>query len=321
MSDSVACPVCQSTQTEDMGPPIHRRPTVVAGIPIDLADLPLRHRHCSVCGYWFVWPRIPFERLLACYSQSVNEWGTGTEVAQRRNYDHKKALLEQYAPAKSALDFGCYDGGFLDLLGPEWRKAGIEPSASAAAKAKERGVEIIGSSLETTDLSPYAGQFGAVVIFDVMEHIPDPVGDLRRLREVLMPGGVMLIETGDTGSPDYGRFGKYHPYCGIAEHIGFFNRKSIDFAARRADLTLEHFEPSLHFNYYPGDRYFSWYIRGYQMLRFLRKLHLPMSQRFRDIAEGPVPRGTGVMDHFLAVLRREPDSEPLSKAAAQTARA
>ena len=303
MSDSVACPVCGSTQSEDWGSPVHWRPTVVAGVPIDLSDLPMRHRRCQVCDYQFVYPRIPTERLLDCYSKSENHWGTGDNVAEGRAYARKKELIDQYAPAKSALDFGCYDGGFLLYLGPEWRKAGIEPSTAAANVARSRGIEIIAPTIDQTDVSQYAGQFGAIIIFDVMEHIPDPVADLSRLAEMLMPGGIVLIETGDTDAPDHKRFGKRHPYCGITEHIGFFNRKSIELAGKCAGLSLAHFEESMHYRY-GNAKLFPWYVRAYFVIRFLRLMRLPLPRRLRDIADGPVPRGMHPSDHFLAVLRR-----------------
>jgi SAM-dependent methyltransferase len=316
MTDSIACPVCGSPQTEDWGPAVHRQPTIVAGIPVDLSDLPMRHRRCPVCEYRFVYPRIPTERLLACYAKSVDKWGTGEEVTEGRAYSTKKALLEKYALAKSALDFGCYDGGFLAYLGPEWHKAGIEPSRSAAEKARARGVEIIGSTLSETDVAEHAERFGAIIIFDVMEHIPDPVGDLARLREMLMPGGLVLIETGDTDTPDYRRFGTRHPYCGIPEHIGFFNRKSIEIAGKRAGLTLAHYENSRHYNY-SNYRLYPWWVRAYETIRFMRSIKIPMSRRMRQIADGPVPRAVYPFDHFLAVLRRDPCPQPMAAGAAQ----
>jgi len=300
----VPCPVCGSADTIDCGPPVYRKPTEVAGVPIDLSDLNLRHRRCQVCEYRFVFPP-PLERLMDCYRRSARQWGTGAHVVEKRFYARKKALLEKYAPAKSALDFGCYEGGFLLYLGAEWRKAGIEPSSDAANVARAAGVEIIGPTLDTIDSTTYAGQFGAVIILDVMEHIPDPVGDLSKLREFLMPGGIVLIETGDAGSRDFVRFGHRHPYCGIAEHIGFFSRKSLQAAAGRAGFTLESFEPSMQWDYTDGAWRFPWYVRAYRLLRLLHAMHVPMTNRIRDLAEGPYPRAPNLYDHFLAVLRRE----------------
>jgi SAM-dependent methyltransferase len=302
---TVACPVCRSAQTEDLGAPAHRIPRLVAGVPIKVSDLHLRHRRCPACEYQFVWPRIPQERLIECYRRSADHWGTGHDVIGPRFYAHKKDVFERFAPEKSALDFGCYDGGFLDYLGPAWRKAGIEPSQQAAEAARQRAVDVIAPTLDALDVPFHAGKFGGIIIFDVMEHLPDPVSDLARLRELLMPGGIILIETGDTDSIDWKRFGKRHPYAGNVEHIGFFNRKSIEAAGRRAGLSLAHFEHSIHTAYGTYVGVHRLYLWAYRAIRTLDALHFPLPQRTKNIAAGPVPRGINPQDHFLAVLRRD----------------
>jgi len=309
--ENVACPVCGSSRTIDCGPPAHHRPHSVAGASIELSDLNLRHRRCPDCEYQFVYPRIPQERLIDCYTRAaVGFWGTaGMDLAEARSYGHKMELLEQYAPLPSAptrnvLDFGCFDGGFLEYLGPGWSRFGIEPSTQAAAVAEQRGVRLIGSTLDTVKLDENADRFAAIIIFDVMEHIPDPVADLTALCRMLAPGGIVLIETGNTDARDWKRFGKRHPYAGFIEHIGFFNRRSIETAGQRAGFALAHFEQSVHMDYREGAKKHWRHVWTYRAIRQLDALHVPLSQRLKDIAAGPVPRTIDPRDHFLAVLRR-----------------
>jgi SAM-dependent methyltransferase len=305
MTCAVQCPVCGAPETIDLGPPAHRRPLKVAGVPIDVSDLNLRHRRCPTCEYQFVFPRIPQQRLIDCYARSADHWGTGADVAGPRSYAHKKELLERFAPQHSALDFGCYDGGFLDFLGPGWSKAGIEPSSHAAQVARSRGVEIIGTTLDSIDVDKHASKFGAIIIFDVMEHLPDPVADLKKLRELLAPGGIIFIETGNTDAREWQRFGTRHPYAGIVEHIGFFNRKSIQTAGQLAGLSLAHFEASIHFDNHPNlIRNWTW-IWLYRGICSWKAMGLPLTGRLGDIAAGPFPRVMDLKDHFLAILRRE----------------
>jgi len=305
MTSGISCPVCGAEDTQDCGAPAYRIPPRVAGVAIELTDLALRHRRCPACDYRFIWPRIPQDRLIDCYQRSANHWGTGADVAGERSYAHKRDLLERFAPARIAMDFGCYDGGFLDYLGPDWQKSGIEPSDHAAKVAESRGVRIIAPTLDAPAIEQHAGHFAAIIIFDVMEHLPDPVGDLTKLRRILMPGGIMLIETGNTDSQDWQSWGVRHPYAGIVEHLGFFNQKSIETAGRRAGLALAHFEKSVHSD--PGrEAGRTWrHVWAYQAIRTAHSAHLPLPRRLRDIAAGPVPRALHFDDHFLAVLRRE----------------
>src|SRR5205085_9962946 len=104
-------------------------------------------------------------------------WATDARVATSRRYDRKRELLLQFAPGRRVLDFGCYDGGFLDYLGPEFDRNGIEPSTSAAQRAAQRGVRIPGPTVDSVDTAAIE-PFDAILIFDVMEHLTDPVATL-----------------------------------------------------------------------------------------------------------------------------------------------
>ena len=301
------CRVCGSTDVLRLGPPAHYQPPKVAGVPIDIADLPMQFCRCRSCGYAFIDPLIPEQRLLDCYARSAgSHWTTDDSVAQLRFYARKRELLERFAPppaGKRVLDFGCYDGGFLTYLGPQYQLAGIEPSAAAAERARQRGVQVLGATVEDVDPATVE-PFDAIVVFDVMEHLADPVGTLRALARLLRPGGIILIETGDTDAPEFARRGPLYTYAAIVEHVGFFNQSSIREAAHRAGLDLVHFERSTH-SAYPLHPFASRLTNAvYWTLRGLHKLHVPLPTRVRNIAAGPVPRIHDLVNHFLAVLKR-----------------
>jgi SAM-dependent methyltransferase len=309
---AVRCGVCDSAECRDEGPPAYRLPTQVAGVTIDVSDLQLAHYLCLNCSYRFVHPAIPQERLLDCYRRAPrHHWGTEPAVARSRFYARKRQLLEQFAPGRRVLDFGCYDGGFLAYLGNGWDVAGIEPSDDAARLAESRGVHILGPTVQSV-ATPSVAPFDAVVMLDVIEHLGEPVAALRALAALLRPGGIVLIETGDTDAPHFRRTGKLYPYCGLVEHVGFFNARSLAEAGRQAAaLELAHAERSVHARWprgalplvtgYLGDRA---RIAGYWLLRAARVARVPLPPRLRTLAAGPVPRALSDLNHVLAVLRK-----------------
>jgi len=299
----VACPVCGSGDIVLLGPPVYRRPTRVAGEPIDLRDLDLTWRGCRACGYQFIHPGIPQERLLACYARAPRgHWGTDAKIGAVRFYETKKRLLEEFSPGKRVLDFGCFDGGFLAYLGSAYEKFGIEPAADAAAVAKRRGVDILGPTVETA-LAGNVAPMDAIVAFDVFEHLTDPVGTLRDLRRLLKPGGIILIETGDTDTPAFRRHGVRYTYAGLVEHVGLFSESSTRAAGQAAGFELAHFERSWHHVITPAQRTkYSLHNAAYHVLRGLHGLHIPLPARLDRVARGPLPWGTQA-DHFYAVLR------------------
>jgi SAM-dependent methyltransferase len=297
--------VCGSADTVRVGPPAYRRPTNVAGVPIDVSDLASGHYVCLKCRYAFVHPPVPEERLLDCYRRAAGgHWDTGAGVAEARNYARKRELLEQHAPGRRVLDFGCYDGGFLAFLGDGWERYGIEPAAEAARVAASRGVTVLGPTVESVDPAT-APPFDAIVVFDVMEHLVRPVGDLQALARLLRPGGAMLVETGNSDSWPWRRQHQRYPYCGLVEHVGFFNRRSIAEAGRRAGMGLEHFEESVHTKAGATQPVAAaaWNLM-YRLARAANTAGLPTGSRARDIALGPFPRTVQSRDHFLAVLKK-----------------
>jgi SAM-dependent methyltransferase len=296
--------VCGSADCARLGPPAHHVPATVAGVAIDVSDLHCIYYRCRACGYEFIDPPVPAERLLDCYRRSAGQhWATDVSVASSRRYEHKRDLLLQFAPGRRVLDFGCYDGGFLDFLGPEFDRNGIEPSTSAAQRAQQRGVNVLGPTVESVDPAAIA-PFDAIIIFDVMEHLTDPIGTLTALQKLLRPGGIMLIETGNTDAPEFRKYGPRYCYAAVVEHVGFFNSSSIAEAGRRAGLELSHFERSRH-SEWPSrpvrNRLQNW---AYGLLRTLWRMHLPLPARMLNVARGPVPRVLDLIDHFLAVLRK-----------------
>jgi SAM-dependent methyltransferase len=304
-----ACRVCGSDRVVSLGAPLYRPPTKVAGVPIRVDDLNLSLYCCTQCGYQFVSPIVPEERLLACYRESGGKnWTTDPNVNEaivtHRYYENKRRVLERFSPGRRVLDFGCYDGGFLRYLGDTWDRAGIEPSEVAAKTAASHDIKILGPTIESVD-SEYDGTFDAILSFDVFEHLARPVETIKGLARLLRPGGVLVVETGNSEAISWRLTGRAYWYCGLVEHIGFFNRQSVETAGRLAGLELAHFERSYHTRQPFWFTLRSLAMAGvYLALRAARKLHVPLRGKLDLVSQGTMPSTFGVRDHFLAVLRR-----------------
>jgi SAM-dependent methyltransferase len=123
------------------------------------------------------------------------------------------------------LDFGCYDGAFLETLQSKGigRLVGVDVSQDAIRKARERsgGLEIIhitqGQPLPFED-----GVFASITVLDVIEHVAEQSILLDELNRVLKRDGTLIVAVPgqhtfsfmDTGNLKF-RFPRLHRwyYC------------------------------------------------------------------------------------------------------------
>ncbi len=114
------------------------------------------------------------------------------------NLHYDKVLLALTAPTggQRVLDVGCGDG-FLSaaLVERGHRVTGLDADAPVLARARERwgaaSVDWVHADLMTADLAP--ASFDAVVSNATLHHLPDTRAALRRMAELLRPGGRLGI--------------------------------------------------------------------------------------------------------------------------------
>jgi SAM-dependent methyltransferase len=101
-------------------------------------------------------------------------------------------------PGSRVLDIGTGTGGAVKAFRDAGHEAwGVEPSARAVLAARARGIPwIIEGSLESAlaaDGGLPGGRWDLVRMSQVLEHVPDPVELLRRVREVMAPDGRLVV--------------------------------------------------------------------------------------------------------------------------------
>lgn len=127
--------------------------------------------------------------------------GSGRESAHVADFRAGLALIEAHGlESGSLLDVGCATGSFLSLAQAKgWQCRGVEVSAFAAAQARERtGCEIFCGKLEDAPFG--AGTFDVITMWDLLEHLPDPVQGLEKARRLLKPSGLLLVNTPNENS-------------------------------------------------------------------------------------------------------------------------
>ena len=177
--------------------------------------------HCRTCYLSFRYPQLSKKELNKQYESESKETRKRAPGSRSDLNLARKWIDDQFERGSKVLDVGCFDGDFLQELEDDYDRFGIEINQFAANRASERGINIIGRDFDK--LSNLNYEFDIIVAFNVVEHVVDPKIFLKSLANIVRPGGMVIVSTGNTNAPSWRLMGSQYWYCAIAEHISFIN--------------------------------------------------------------------------------------------------
>ncbi len=204
------------------------------------------------------------------------------DAATRQNRGHRQTygFVRRHArPPGRLLDLGCGDGTVLYLARRDgWEVQGVELFPEQTKLVRET----LGLPVDTADIGSYGGQpasWDVVILTHVLEHLPDPVGALRKIRDLLTPGGAGVLEFPNIDALDarvrrqLARWRlhrrRYRPDY-VPGHVQEFCRASFALAARHAGLALER-----------------WETYAVNPVKYLLYRHLPLGNKARVLVRRP----------------------------------
>lgn len=120
-----------------------------------------------------------------------------------------------FRPGGRLLDVGCGTGNFLvKARAAGYQVCGIDFNAPAAQEASNRGLQTyVGSFTDFAATQPESS-FDVITLYDVIEHLDDPVGTVDLAKRLLKPGGGLMISVPNGLLPTpFGRSDfEYPPY-------------------------------------------------------------------------------------------------------------
>lgn len=182
----IPCPICSSTTAVDLW-----------------REDDWQLVRCSSCHLVFVGNPPADAELARLYSF---EEGFHTQLASDGDSvvdvdaiaaEHLHLMSIGRAPGR-LLDVGCATGRFMQLAeAARWKTMGVELNDDTAALARDRGLDVLTGTLDELAATLGADDpgFDAVCMWDLIEHVPDPLALLRTARGLLAPGGRLWIAT------------------------------------------------------------------------------------------------------------------------------
>jgi SAM-dependent methyltransferase len=210
-----------------------------------LADLV----RCPRCDHRQTEPMPDDAVLERAYAGAASEDYIDEEAGQRETARRALARIEAFlepAPIpphnggprhRTLLDLGCWVGFLLaEAVDRGWDAVGVEPSAFASAYARDRlDLDVRTGELLTTPLPLH--HFDAIVMGDVIEHLPRPAEALERIAALLRPRGIVWMALPDAGSL-VARGLRARWWSVIPTHVQFFTRRSIRTLLEREGWTV-----------------------------------------------------------------------------------
>ena len=207
---------------------------------------------CTACSFVFTNPR-PSPAEIGRYYQS-DEYISHTnsssgimnkvyQIARKRAISGKLKVVEEHNPSpRTLLDYGCGTGEFLSAARQAgWVCAGLEPDAGARQQA------ITNHGLNIQDPSHLKslpdGQFGAVTLWHVLEHVHDLQETVAHLYRVLSSKGVLIIAVPNRTSWDAEKYGPYWAAYDVPRHLYHFSKKPMLKLMEQAGFKTESVKP------------------------------------------------------------------------------
>jgi 2-polyprenyl-3-methyl-5-hydroxy-6-metoxy-1,4-benzoquinol methylase len=219
-------------------------PTVTPLFPVTAEGGGVYELHrCDACG--LVWDApMPGEAELArAYSQayySSTEAKFNPLIEGWTRYSGRKraqALLRRHGRDTSGirvLDVGCGRGVLLQGFREEGADAlGIERGGSGFEEIE--GIE----ALSLDDLLASGRTFDVIVIWHVLEHLPDPQESLVKCRQLLASGGSLFVEVPNFGSLQAKLFGARWFHLDLPRHLFHFTPATLAAALRKAVFSVK----------------------------------------------------------------------------------
>lgn len=233
--EAICCALCGNDRSIEVA--------IVPDLLLNRPEVTARLVRCTACGLVYQNPRPTASEMGRHYPPTYESYGdhrTSARGLVRRAYEYGMAKRCRYVTdqvvAGRLLDVGCAAGAFLVAMRERgWQVQGVEVSEDAARVARERhGLDVFTGVLEEAAFPDAC--FDAVTMWDVLEHVHNPLATLCEIRRVLKPGGVLVVRVPNLASWDARLFGTYWAGLDAPRHLYVFSPQTLRAVEAQAGL-------------------------------------------------------------------------------------
>jgi 2-polyprenyl-3-methyl-5-hydroxy-6-metoxy-1,4-benzoquinol methylase len=215
---------------------------------------------CKNCTLRFT-QNVPGQDKIGAYYQSENYIShSDTNKGLINNLYHKvrirtlakkRKMVEEITGKSSGsiLDVGCGTGAFLHTMQLSgWKIAGLEPDEAARKKALELYKLNLDSSEKLVSLP--AESFDAITMWHVLEHVHELHEYIKRLKELLKPGGKLFIAVPNYTSYDEKVYKEFWAAYDVPRHLYHFSPASMHTLLSLHEMPVVSIKPMWYDSFY-----------------------------------------------------------------------
>lgn len=156
--------------------------------------------------------------------------------------DSRREMADCFPERGKLLEIGFSLGYGLAAWSKEgWDCTGVEPWQGGVRHAGQvLGLQHVHAST-LQEMNFPDDTFDVVVMLHVIEHLDDPVAELKEIFRVLRPNGRAIIETPRYDTLAFRLLGRRERSISCDGHIYFFTRKTLEAAGEKAGFQVERF--------------------------------------------------------------------------------
>jgi SAM-dependent methyltransferase len=193
---------------------------------------------CVDCSLGYLNPQPSWADLQRYYTEEYSPYRATDDVENAAN-DALAAGELRFVPipdGKHLLDVGCGGGFFLRVcrrLGASVK--GIEPSPIGARFARSYDLEVFNGTVDKFETDD---RFDIITVNQVLEHVPDPVATLARLKQLLALSGTIIIAVPNAACRWAKKLRWKWDGADLPYHLMQFTPQSLSRAAQEAGLKV-----------------------------------------------------------------------------------
>ncbi|BFM16497.1 hypothetical protein R50073_26800 [Maricurvus nonylphenolicus] len=185
---------------------------------------------CRSCGFAQV-RYIPEQDVLDdLYSAGYFDQGKYIDdYAERKEYERRNAYLKNSIDKGGRLlDYGCALGSFVFRCSESYESYGADLSREAISICRDTYPDLAERFFELDRFDTGCDNyFDVITMWDVIEHLNDPVGEIAKVRRLMAMDGKLIISTPNYASLWSKLFKARWAFMTPPEHLSFFTIDSI----------------------------------------------------------------------------------------------